>query len=145
MKLTEDEVDTGELLESLDSDSGPHAKAVASRSVLEALEVAGGTDSALVVKVGGDLGVFLVNLGRVDGGVQDARKSALGLLVATLGDEVACKEGNREHMRLNSLPGIRNTYEETQEGRQDLHQGLRRGGDVRFMLLNRPNCPSSCM
>jgi len=63
------------------------------RSVLEAGEVRGGSNGALVVEVGGNLSVLLVNLGRVHRSAENARKGPLSGLVATLHDEVARRLG----------------------------------------------------
>lgn len=85
--VIEDKVDTSELLESLNSDSGPHPHSILSGSVAEAVGVGDGSDRSLSVQVGSNVGKLSVNLCAVDRGTQDSRESLHGLLVASLHDQ----------------------------------------------------------
>lgn len=85
--VVEDKVDTGELLQRLEADSGPGAESVLARSAFEAVEVSRRAERALVVDVGRDLGEFLVDLGRIGVGAQDARERFARLFVAAFEEE----------------------------------------------------------
>lgn len=86
-RLTEDEVDTGELLQSLEGDTGEGTETVAVGRA-EAVEVARGTERANVVHRRSDLGVLLSDNVRVGRRLQDTRESALRSLVLAGSNEV---------------------------------------------------------
>lgn len=89
--------DTGELLESLNTNACPHTQTIAASAITEAANVASRANGALMVQVSGDFGVLLVNDGRVDGMAEDTRKCLLCLLIATLHDEPTGRLGkNRQ-------------------------------------------------
>lgn len=90
--VVEDEVDTGELLESLDTESGESAETV-SVLTLEAVEVRRRSERASVVNLRSDFSVLLGDLGRVDIDTEDASESDLSLLVLAGSDEVTGRFG----------------------------------------------------
>jgi len=95
--VVEDEVDTGQLLPTLDEDTGPGSEAVSGLSRLEAINVRGLAESKLSLKSHGDVKALLIDLSRVGRPRREPGESLSSLDVSTLEEKVSGGFGKEEH------------------------------------------------
>lgn len=84
--VVEDEIDTGKLLKSLDSETGESAKTVAILT-LEAIEVRRAAQTSSVVDLTGNFSVFFCDLRRVDIDTENSSEGNLSLFVLSSRDQ----------------------------------------------------------
>lgn len=95
--VVEDEVDTSELLPSLDKDSGPCTEAKLGVVVLEAISVRGRGGSLFRGECSGDIGTFVLDLGGIWSGGHETTEGGAGGIVTTSEEEVTRTLRKEDH------------------------------------------------